>query len=179
MEITEVKIFPVSEEKLKAFVSIVIDGCFMVNDIKVIHGRDGLFISMPSRRKKNGEFKDVAHPLNNVTRRAIETRVLQEYDQVLAERGERGAVVGARPIPSETDSSKPSAKSSPAKAGRSRPGPSEEGAQPGKDPLAKDALVAEADPAGADQLSKGHAADGRTLKEVEELHLRDSFWSVP
>ena len=60
MEITEVKVFPIQEEKLRAFVSIVIDRCFMVNDIKVIQGRDGLFISMPTRRKKNGDFKDIA-----------------------------------------------------------------------------------------------------------------------
>src|SRR4030095_103802 len=69
MEITEVKVFPIQEEKLKAFVSIVFDHCFMINDIKIIQGRDGLFISMPSRKKKNGEFKDVAHPLNNEKRR--------------------------------------------------------------------------------------------------------------
>ena len=72
MEITEVKVFPIQEEKLRAFVSIVFDHCFMVNDIKVIRGRDGLFVSMPSRRKKNGDFKDVAHPLNNDTRSWIE-----------------------------------------------------------------------------------------------------------
>lgn len=83
MDITEVKVFPVQEEKLKAFVSIVIDRCFMVNDIKIINGKDGLFISMPSRRKKNGEFKDVAHPLNNETRRFVESRVLAEYHRVL------------------------------------------------------------------------------------------------
>src|SRR5262245_41445479 len=80
MEITEVKVFPIQEEKLRAFVSIVIDRCFMVNDIKVIQGRDGLFISMPSRRKKNGDFKDIAHPLNNDTRRMIEERILTEYE---------------------------------------------------------------------------------------------------
>ena len=80
MEITEVKVFPIQEEKLRAFVSIVIDRCFMVNDIKVIQGRDGLFISMPSRRKKNGDFKDIAHPLNNETRRMIEERILNEYE---------------------------------------------------------------------------------------------------
>jgi stage V sporulation protein G len=83
MEITEVKVFPVQEEKLKAFVSIVLDRCFMVNDIKIINGKDGLFISMPSRRKKNGEFKDVAHPLNNETRRMVEGKVLAEYQRVL------------------------------------------------------------------------------------------------
>src|ERR1700688_1878225 len=89
MENTEVKVFPIQEEKLKAFVSIVFDQCFMVNDIKIIQGRDGLFISMPSRKKKNGEFKEVAHPLNNETRRMIEDRVLGEYERVLPERGEQ------------------------------------------------------------------------------------------
>jgi len=89
MEITEVRVFPVQEEKLKAFVSVVFDRCFMVNDIKVIQGRDGLFISMPSRKKKNGEFKDVAHPLNNETRRWVEDRVLGEY---------RAALDGGAPV---------------------------------------------------------------------------------
>ena len=83
MEITEVRVFPVQEEKLKAFVSIVLDRCFMVNDIKVIQGKDALFISMPSRKKRNGEFKDVAHPLNNETRRWVEDRILSEYQAAL------------------------------------------------------------------------------------------------
>ncbi len=83
MEITEVRVYPVREEKLKAFVSIVLDRCFMVNDIKVIQGKEGLFISMPSRRKKNGEFKDVAHPLNQETRSWVEERILGEYQAVL------------------------------------------------------------------------------------------------
>jgi len=91
MEITEVKVFPIQEEKLRAFVSIVIDRCFMVNDIKVIQGREGLFISMPSRRKKNGDFKDIAHPLNNDTRRMIEERILTEYEGTVGERGARRA----------------------------------------------------------------------------------------
>ena len=86
MQITEIKVFPVDEEKLKAFVSIVFDQCFMVNDIKVIQGKEGFFISMPSRRKRNGKFKDVAHPLNNETRRMIEDQVLAEYDRALKER---------------------------------------------------------------------------------------------
>ena len=84
MEITEVKVFPIQEEKLKAFVSIVFDQCFMVNDIKIIQGREGLFISMPSRKKKNGEFKDVAHPLNRETREMLEKRILEEYEKVKA-----------------------------------------------------------------------------------------------
>jgi stage V sporulation protein G len=83
MEISDVKVFPVQEEKLKAFVSVIFDRCFMVNDIKVIQGKDGLFISMPSRRKRNGEFKDIAHPLNNETRRWLEDRILAEYRRLV------------------------------------------------------------------------------------------------
>jgi stage V sporulation protein G len=79
MEITEVRVFPVDEEKLKAFASIIFDDCFVVSDIKVIHGTQGLFISMPSKKRKNGTFRDIAHPLNNETRRKIEERVLARY----------------------------------------------------------------------------------------------------
>jgi stage V sporulation protein G len=144
MEITEVKVFPIQEEKLKAFVSIVFDHCFMVNDIKIIQGRDGLFISMPSRKKKNGEFKDVAHPLNNETRRIIEEKVLAEYDHALQERGEAPADRGERALRS------PSAGSTPE--------PAQETA--GEMPHA----IA--------------AAPEKSLEEVEEMHLRDSFWTV-
>ena len=56
MEITQVKVFPVEEERLKAYVSIVLDDCFLVSDLKVIQGPNGVFVSMPSKRKKNGEF---------------------------------------------------------------------------------------------------------------------------
>lgn len=82
MEITQVKVFPVDEEKLKAYVSIVLDGCFLVSDLKIIQGPNGFFISMPSKRKKNGEFKDVAHPLNRETREMMEKRILEEYERV-------------------------------------------------------------------------------------------------
>src|SRR5262245_7237558 len=82
MNITQVKVFPVAEEKLKAYVSIVLDDCFLVSDLKVIQGPNGLFISMPSKRKKNGEFKDVAHPLNRETRETMERRILTEYQKV-------------------------------------------------------------------------------------------------
>jgi stage V sporulation protein G len=85
MNITQVKVFPVSEEKLKAYVSIVLDECFLVSDLKVIQGPNGLFISMPSKRKKNGEFKDVAHPLNRETRELMEKRILEEYERVKLE----------------------------------------------------------------------------------------------
>lgn len=85
MDITDVRVFPVDEERLKAYVTIVFDKCFMVSDVKVINGPNGLFISMPSKRRKNGTFRDVAHPLNSETRRMIEERVLQRYEEVLAE----------------------------------------------------------------------------------------------
>lgn len=136
MEITEVKVFPIQEEKLKAFVSIVFDHCFMVNDIKIIQGREGLFISMPSRKKKNGEFKDVAHPLNNETRRMIEDRVLGEYERILSDRGERMPQVAS--------------------------------------------LAGDGDPriASSEGLGAVAAPPERTLEEVEDFHLRDSFWTV-
>ena len=108
MEITEVRVFPVHEEKLKAFVSIVFDHCFMVNDLKVIQGKDGLFLSMPSRRKKNGEYKDVAHPLNNETRRRVEARVLGEYHRVLSGAPTAEAAAAEAPPPPPPPETEPS-----------------------------------------------------------------------
>jgi stage V sporulation protein G len=90
MEITEVRVFPVDEDKLKAFVSIIIDDCFVVSDIKIINGSNGLFISMPSKKRKNGTFRDIAHPLNNETRKRIEDKVLARYKEVLAKGGASG-----------------------------------------------------------------------------------------
>lgn len=83
MEITDVRVYPVRDEKVRAFISIVFDRCFMVNDIKVIQGKDSLFVSMPSRKRKSGEFKDVAHPLNSETRRWVEERILAVYQASL------------------------------------------------------------------------------------------------
>jgi stage V sporulation protein G len=83
MEITEVRVFPVSEERLKAYATITFDECFVVRDLKIIHGNTGLFVAMPSKKRKDGTFKDTAHPLNNATRRLIEERVLNEYRREL------------------------------------------------------------------------------------------------
>ncbi len=83
MEITEVRVSPVDEQKLKAYISITFDNCFVIRDIKVINGNNGLFVSMPSKRRKDGTFKDIAHPLNNETRKMIEDRVLKEYNEAL------------------------------------------------------------------------------------------------
>jgi len=79
MEITEVKIVTVDEERLKAYVSITFDSCFIVKDLKVISGTNGIFVAMPSRKRKDGTFIDIAHPLNKETRRMVEDRVLEEY----------------------------------------------------------------------------------------------------
>src|ERR1700759_4316492 len=79
MEITEVKVFPVDEEKLKAYITIVLDNCFVVRDLKIISGTAGLFVAMPSKRRKDGTFKDIAHPLNQGTRELMEKRILDAY----------------------------------------------------------------------------------------------------
>ena len=84
MEITDVKVIPVDDEKLKAFVSIVFDQCFVVTDLKVINGPKGLFVSMPSKKRKDGTFKDIAHPLNNQMRQYLEEKILGVYKQVAA-----------------------------------------------------------------------------------------------
>lgn len=85
MEVTNVRVFPVEEEKLKAFVTVTFDNCFIVRDMKVIHGNKGLFVAMPSKKKKDGTFGEVAHPLNADTRAKIEAAVLEEYERALAE----------------------------------------------------------------------------------------------
>lgn len=82
MQITEVRVFPVEEEKLKAYVTITIDQCFAVRDIKIIHGPSGYFVSMPSKKRKDGTYKDVAHPIDKETRAMIEEAILEEYEKV-------------------------------------------------------------------------------------------------
>jgi stage V sporulation protein G len=87
MEITQVRVFPVQDEKLKAFISVVFDECFVVSDIKVIEGANGLFVSMPSKKRKDGTFRDIAHPLNNETRRKFEERIIAQYREIVEESG--------------------------------------------------------------------------------------------
>lgn len=79
MEITEVKVFLVDEEKLKAYITIILDNCFVVRDLKIIEGAAGLFVAMPSKRRKDGAFRDIAHPLNQTTRASMEKRILDAY----------------------------------------------------------------------------------------------------
>lgn len=91
MDITEVKVFPVDEEKLKAYITIVLDNCFVVRDLKIISGAAGLFVAMPSKRRKDGSFKDIAHPLNQSTRAAMEKRILDAYLAEIKKSGGRVA----------------------------------------------------------------------------------------
>ena len=86
MEITDVRVRKVTQEgKMKAVVSITIDDEFVVHDIKVIEGEKGLFIAMPSRKASDGEYRDIAHPINSNTREKIQSLILEKYEEVMAE----------------------------------------------------------------------------------------------
>ena len=84
MEITEVRISLRNDDKLKAFASITFDDCFVVRGLKIIEGANGTFVAMPSRKRNDGTYQDVAHPVNNQTRQKIEARILSEYATELA-----------------------------------------------------------------------------------------------
>ena len=79
MQITDVKVFPVNEERLKAYVTIIIDNCFLVREIKVINGNSGYFVAMPSKKRKDGTYRDLAHPINQETRDMMEKVILDAY----------------------------------------------------------------------------------------------------
>ena len=88
MEITEIRITLRSEEKLKAFANVTFDNDFVVRGLKVINGNRGFFISMPSRKRRDGTHHDVAHPINNDTRKRIEDAVLEAYEREIKLRAE-------------------------------------------------------------------------------------------
>ena len=88
MKITEVKIFPVNEDRLKAYVTITLDASFVVRDLKIIQGPGGLFVAMPSKKRKDGQFRDIAHPLNQETREMIEDAIFDAYENELKALGE-------------------------------------------------------------------------------------------
>ena len=89
MQITDVRVRKVAKEgKMKAVVSITIDDEFVVHDIKVIEGEKGMFIAMPSRKSTDGEYRDIAHPLNSATRSKIQTIILNKYEEAMAEDSE-------------------------------------------------------------------------------------------
>ena len=82
MDITDIRIKRVeSDNKLKAYVTITFDNCFVVHNLKIIMGQFGRFVAMPSRKTRDGEFKDIAHPINSDFRRKIQARILEEFDK--------------------------------------------------------------------------------------------------
>ncbi|MFB3786797.1 MAG: septation regulator SpoVG [bacterium] len=93
MDITEVKVYPVRkpDDKLKAFVTIILDDCFVIRDMKVINGNSGLFVAMPSRKKADGTYADIAHPLNSDMRKRMEELVIREYKTVIAQNPNAGS----------------------------------------------------------------------------------------
>jgi stage V sporulation protein G len=97
MDITDIRIKSVSTAgKLKAYVTVTFDDCFVVHNLKIIAGKAGTFIAMPSRKTKTGEYKDIAHPINSDFRQRIQARIIDEYERVKDELGpaEQQAGVG-------------------------------------------------------------------------------------
>ena len=88
MQITELRIRKVIDEgKLRAYVTVTFDNCFVVHNVKIIQGKSGLFIAMPSRKTANGEYKDVAHPISPEFRTELQNRILGEYSAGHVETG--------------------------------------------------------------------------------------------
>ena len=86
MQITDIRIRSVEKEgKMKAVVSITVDDEFVVHDIKIIEGEKGMFIAMPSRKASDGEYRDIAHPINTATRERLQSMILDKYQETLAE----------------------------------------------------------------------------------------------
>ena len=84
MKVTEVKVYPAKDSgRLKAYATVVFDNDFIVRDLKVIEGDKGLFVSMPSRKRKDGTFRDIVHPLNAEMRKTIEEGIIEEFNKVI------------------------------------------------------------------------------------------------
>ena len=97
MQVTDVRVRKIAKEgKMKAVVSITLDEEFVVHDIKVIEGDKGLFIAMPSRRAGDGEYRDIAHPINSETRGRLQQIILEQYSKIMAE-----AAAGEEAAPDE------------------------------------------------------------------------------
>jgi len=90
LNITDIRVRLIKKEdlKLKAVVDITIDGCFVVHEVKVVQGPEKLYNSMPNRKAPNGDYKDIAHPLDTETRTMLESKVLEAYEKALKEDAE-------------------------------------------------------------------------------------------
>ena len=87
LKVTEVNVFPVNEERLKAYVSITFNDSFVIRDLKIIKGNSGLFVAMPSKKSKDGKFRDIAHTLNQETRDEIEKAIFDAYENAVKNMG--------------------------------------------------------------------------------------------
>ncbi len=92
MEITEVRIHLRNEARLKAFATVTFENAFVVHNMKVVNGNNGLIVCMPSRKIKDGTYKDIAHPINNEFRGKLEQLILKEYEKEMAKAGPVAAV---------------------------------------------------------------------------------------
>ena len=90
MQVTEVKIYPTEDDLVRAYVTIVLDDCLMIGEIKIIKGTTGLFVWMPSKKQSDGTHRDIAYAINTETRNMIEEAVLAEYEKVVAESDPEG-----------------------------------------------------------------------------------------
>ena len=92
MQITDIRVRKINAEgRMKAVVSVTFDDAFVVHDIKLIEGQDKLFIAMPSRKTPEGDFKDIAHPINAETREILHSSILKKYQEILEETAEEAA----------------------------------------------------------------------------------------
>ena len=98
IEITEVRISLRNDDKLKAFVSITLNDSFVIRGLKIIHGNSGLFVAMPSRKRPDGQHQDLAHPINDQTRKYLTDRVMTEYERELSEPSPDGSHGGVAAI---------------------------------------------------------------------------------
>jgi len=102
LNITDIRITKVEgDEKLRGFAALVLDDCFIVGDLRVLENEEGYYVAMPSKRKRDGTFKDIAYPLNNDAREMIEERVLLAYEALTGNRAisriEQGEINTVRP----------------------------------------------------------------------------------
>ncbi len=110
MQVTDVRIRKVAAEgKMKAIVSVTFDDEFVVHDIKIIEGQNGLFIAMPSRKMGEGDFRDIAHPINSMTRNKIQDAIFVKYEQMNEEEEAAADVAGAKEEEPEAEEQEPEA----------------------------------------------------------------------
>ncbi len=86
MEITEIRVSLRNEDRLKAFANVTFDNAFVIRGMKIINGNKGFFLSMPSKKRPDGTYQDIAHPVNSEMRRLLEERVLEAYEEEVAQK---------------------------------------------------------------------------------------------